>query len=58
MATGGATHRTHGQPQARPFKAESLTGPYLHRTLPEVGHNVPQEAPEAFVRAVVDADHL
>ncbi|MFF7458465.1 alpha/beta fold hydrolase [Kitasatospora sp. NPDC008115] len=35
-----------------------FTGPYLHRTLPEVGHNVPQEAPEAFVRAVLDADRL
>ncbi|MFE7562976.1 hypothetical protein [Kitasatospora sp. NPDC057500] len=29
-----------------------------HRTLPEVGHNVPQEAPGAFVRAVLDADRL
>ncbi|MFG2910377.1 alpha/beta fold hydrolase [Kitasatospora sp. NPDC048286] len=35
-----------------------FTGPYLHRALPEVGHNVPQEAPEAFVRAVLDADRL
>ncbi|MGW2873833.1 alpha/beta fold hydrolase [Kitasatospora sp. NPDC001225] len=35
-----------------------FTGPYLHRTLPEVGHNVPQEAPEAFARAVLDADRL
>ncbi|MFF2951730.1 alpha/beta fold hydrolase [Kitasatospora sp. NPDC057965] len=35
-----------------------FTGPYLHRTLPEVGHNVPQEAPAAFARAVLDADRL
>ncbi|MFJ6382390.1 alpha/beta fold hydrolase [Kitasatospora sp. NPDC092039] len=35
-----------------------FTGPYLHRTLPDVGHNVPQEAPEDFVRAVLDADRL
>ncbi|MFD8784500.1 alpha/beta fold hydrolase [Kitasatospora sp. NPDC059599] len=35
-----------------------FTGPYLHRTLPEVGHNLPQEAPAAFVQAVLDADRL
>lgn len=35
-----------------------FTGPYAHRTLPGIGHNVPQEAPEAFVQAVVDADRL
>ncbi|CAI8972980.1 hypothetical protein EMIT047CA2_90144 [Pseudomonas soli] len=23
-----------------------------------IGHNLPQEAPEAFVKAVEDADHL
>ncbi|MZF87438.1 hypothetical protein GTY56_20940 [Streptomyces sp. SID5643] len=28
------------------------------RTLPGTGHNVPREAPAAFARAVVDADHL
>ncbi|MFD5946321.1 hypothetical protein ACFWAZ_13810 [Streptomyces collinus] len=27
-------------------------------TLPGIGHNVPQEAPEAFAQAVVDAGHL
>ncbi|WP_033347428.1 alpha/beta fold hydrolase [Kitasatospora aureofaciens] len=35
-----------------------FTGPYEHRTLPGIGHNVPQEAPTAFAQAVVDADHL
>ncbi|MGK4578630.1 alpha/beta fold hydrolase [Kitasatospora sp. HPMI-4] len=35
-----------------------FTGPYLHRTLGDVGHNLPQEAPVAFAQAVVDADHL
>jgi pimeloyl-ACP methyl ester carboxylesterase len=34
-----------------------FTGKYEHRTL-SVGHNVPQEAPHSFARAVVDADHL
>ncbi|RSN08022.1 alpha/beta hydrolase [Streptomyces sp. WAC 05977] len=31
---------------------EYFTGPYEHRVLPGVGHNVPQEAPEAFAAAV------
>ncbi|GAA4836589.1 alpha/beta hydrolase [Kitasatospora terrestris] len=35
-----------------------FTGPYEHRVLPGVGHNVPQEAPTAFAQAVVDADRL
>jgi pimeloyl-ACP methyl ester carboxylesterase len=34
-----------------------FTGKYEHRTF-DVGHNVPQEAPRAFARAVVDADRL
>jgi pimeloyl-ACP methyl ester carboxylesterase len=32
-----------------------FTGRYEHRILDGVGHNVPQEAPEAFSRAVIDA---
>ncbi|WP_331743533.1 alpha/beta hydrolase (plasmid) [Streptomyces sp. NBC_01136] len=35
-----------------------FTGPYAHHTLEGIGHNVPQEAPEAFARAVLDADRL
>jgi len=35
-----------------------FTGPYDHRALDGIGHNVPQEAPEAFARAVLDADRL
>lgn len=31
---------------------EYFTGPYVHRFLPGVGHNIPQEAPEAFAEAV------
>ena len=34
-----------------------FTGPYRHRTL-DVGHNVPQEDPRGFARAVVDADRM
>ena len=38
--------------------AKRFVGPYAHRVLPGVGHNVPQEAPEAFAAAIVDVDHL
>ncbi|MFJ8977261.1 alpha/beta fold hydrolase [Streptomyces sp. NPDC102282] len=37
---------------------DRFTGPYDHRTLAGIGHNLPQEAPEAFARAVIDAAHL
>ena len=40
---------------AGPIAAEDrdhFTGPYEHRLLPGVGHNVPQETPEAFADAV------
>jgi pimeloyl-ACP methyl ester carboxylesterase len=37
--------------------ARKFTGKYSHRVLPGIGHNVPQEAPEAFVQAVIDVDH-
>lgn len=33
---------------------DRFTGPYEHRILDGIGHNVPQEAPEAFTRAVLD----
>ncbi|MEV6106481.1 alpha/beta hydrolase [Streptomyces sp. NPDC051940] len=35
-----------------------FTGPYQHRTIADIGHNLPQEAPTVFAQAVVDADHL
>ncbi len=39
--------------------AKRFTGKYAYRLVSGgVGHNLPQEAPEAFVKAVVDADHL
>jgi pimeloyl-ACP methyl ester carboxylesterase len=31
-----------------------FTGPYERRVYPKVGHNPPQEAPEAFARAILD----
>jgi len=36
---------------------DKFTGKYAHQTLP-VGHNVPQEAPQAFAEAVVKVDHF
>jgi pimeloyl-ACP methyl ester carboxylesterase len=38
--------------------AQHFTGKYSHRVLNGIGHNVPQEAPLAFAKAVVDVDHL
>ena len=35
-----------------------FTGPYAHRVLDGIGHNVPQEAPQQFADAVVAADRL
>ncbi|MEU5696231.1 alpha/beta hydrolase [Actinosynnema sp. NPDC020468] len=37
---------------------DRFTGPYEHRVFAGVGHNVPQEAPELFARAVLDAGRL
>ena len=34
--------------------APMFSGPYERRVLPGIGHNIPQEAPEAFARAVRD----
>jgi pimeloyl-ACP methyl ester carboxylesterase len=33
-------------------------GKYQHRILDGIGHNVPQEAPQAFAQAIVDVDHF
>ncbi|MFI7615855.1 alpha/beta fold hydrolase [Nonomuraea terrae] len=35
---------------------DMFSGPYAHRTLKGIGHNVPQEAPEAFAAAVFEVD--
>jgi pimeloyl-ACP methyl ester carboxylesterase len=36
--------------------ADRFTGKYSHRVLNGIGHNVPQEAPNAFARAILDVD--
>ncbi|SNS82730.1 alpha/beta fold hydrolase [Pseudomonas segetis] len=39
--------------------AKRYTGKYEYRLITDgVGHNLPQEAPQAFAQAVIDADHL
>jgi hypothetical protein len=36
---------------------QRFTGKYAHRAISgSVGHNLPQEAPQAFAQAVVDVD--
>jgi pimeloyl-ACP methyl ester carboxylesterase len=37
---------------------EQFTGKYAHRILRGVGHNIPQEDPQGFAQAVIDADAL
>jgi pimeloyl-ACP methyl ester carboxylesterase len=36
---------------------KQFSGKYSHRILKGIGHNVPQEAPQAFVNAIIDVDH-
>lgn len=50
----------NGAPHPKPesYRAK-FTGKYQHRTLTgNIGHNPPQEAPQEFARAVIDADRL
>ena len=52
---GDANGAPHPDPSAY---AAKFTGRYAHRTISGgVGHNLPQEAPQAFAEAVVDVDH-
>jgi pimeloyl-ACP methyl ester carboxylesterase len=50
----------NGAPHPAPGSyAGKFSGPYSHRTIEGgIGHNLPQEAPEAFANAVVDAGGL
>ncbi|MBL6457980.1 alpha/beta hydrolase [Belnapia sp. T6] len=43
-----------GPAEASASHARFFTGPYERRVLPGIGHNLPQEAPEAFARAILD----
>ena len=51
---GDANGAPHPEPSAYRSK---FTGKYEHRTLSGgIGHNLPQEAPEAFAKAILDVD--
>jgi pimeloyl-ACP methyl ester carboxylesterase len=53
---GDANGAPHPDPSA--YRAK-FTGPYEHRTITGgIGHNLPQEAPVAFARAVLDVAKL
>jgi pimeloyl-ACP methyl ester carboxylesterase len=51
---GDANGAPHPDPSAY---AKKFSGQYSHRTIEGgIGHNLPQEAPEAFAQAVIDVD--
>jgi pimeloyl-ACP methyl ester carboxylesterase len=51
---GDANGAFHPEPSAY---AKKFCGEYSHRTIEGgIGHNLPQEAPEAFAQAVIDVD--
>ncbi|HXM07223.1 MAG TPA: alpha/beta hydrolase, partial [Candidatus Acidoferrum sp.] len=35
---------------------DKFNGKYAHRILNGIGHNVPQEAPQAFAQAIIDVN--
>jgi pimeloyl-ACP methyl ester carboxylesterase len=49
---GDANGAPHLEPAAY---AKKFSGPYEHRNITGgIGHNLPQEAPQAFAQAIVD----
>jgi pimeloyl-ACP methyl ester carboxylesterase len=53
---GDANGAPHPEPETY---AKKFVGKYEHRTIKGgIGHNLPQEAPEAFVKAVIDVDYF
>ena len=51
---GDSNGAPHPDPSAY---AKKFSGKYEHRTITDgIGHNLPQEAPQAFAKAVVDVD--
>ncbi len=51
---GDANGAPHPDPSSY---ASKFSGKYAHRTIENgVGHNLPQEAPEAFAKAIIDVD--
>ncbi|MCO1341007.1 alpha/beta hydrolase [Burkholderia multivorans] len=53
---GDANGAPHPEPAAY---AKKFTGKYQHRTIAGgIGHNLPQEAPQAFADAILQVEHL
>ena len=53
---GDANGAPHGPPSSY---AKKFGGPYEHRTITGgIGHNLPQEAPQAFAEAVIDVGQM
>jgi pimeloyl-ACP methyl ester carboxylesterase len=53
---GDANGAPHTEPESY---AQKFTGRYVHRTITGgIGHNLPQEAPQAFVQAIKDVARL
>jgi pimeloyl-ACP methyl ester carboxylesterase len=53
---GDAHGASHPEPASY---ARKVSGPYAHRTIEGgAGHNLPQEAPQAFAQAVMDVEHI
>jgi pimeloyl-ACP methyl ester carboxylesterase len=53
---GDANGAPHPEPSAY---AKKFSGKYAHRTITGgIGHNLPQEAPQAFAQAVIDVDRM
>jgi pimeloyl-ACP methyl ester carboxylesterase len=53
---GDANGAPHAEPSAY---ASKFSGKYAHRTITGgIGHNLPQEAPQAFAQAVIDVDRF
>ena len=53
---GDANGAPHPEPSAY---AKKFVGRYEHRQIAGgIGHNLPQEAPQAFAQAIVDVDHI
>ena len=51
---GNANGAPHPEPSSY---AKKFSGKYEHRTITGgIGHNLPQEAPQAFAKAIVDVD--
>jgi hypothetical protein len=53
---GDANGASHSEPSTY---AKMFSGKYEHRTIKGgIGHNLPQEAPQAFAEAIIDVESL